>query len=81
MSDAVPSTHVTVSPPGFMAQIDWTAIAKGVAVFAIGAAIFWMEMTGHADKGTFISTVAWPVLGMLGVNHLVTKFQGASPNA
>ena len=62
----------TEATPASTPKIDYTQIARWGAAAAIGAAVLALELTGHADKGTFINLVAMPVLVTLGV-HTAAK--------
>ena len=80
MSDTAPATHVTVAAPSFLSTVSWGELGKAVCVVAVAAAVFYLEMTGHADKGTFINVIAMPVLAGVGLHTAITRFTGA-PNA
>jgi hypothetical protein len=81
MSDTTaPATHVTVAAPSFFSMVQWAPVSKAAATVAVAAAVFYMELTGHAPTGTFLNYVALPVLGFMGLHTAATRMQG-TPNA
>lgn len=65
-----PTTDTSPAVPS--RTIDWNMVARWGAAVGIGGAVLALELTGHADKGTFIQMVAGPALVALGV-HTAAK--------
>lgn len=73
MTDPVaPPPEVSAIAPIHPAPIDWAIIARWVAAAGLAGAVLALELTGHADKGTFLNYVAVPGLTFLGL-HTAAK--------
>ena len=69
MSDTTTAPAPAPSPTtgGVLALVDWNMAGRWVAVVALAVAVLALELTNHADKGTFIDLVAKPGFAGIGV--------------